>query len=341
MTIDAADLGVGDLVAEASAEATALIGGDRVLRGSAGVAMLLGLGEEQLVGGSVRDLLPLRTADGGDFWARTGLLVDPSPRLAATQVELTLPGADPRPLVVSARLIWGVDGAPLGVLLALRPDPESSGRGDELVGVVSHELRSPLTGVKGYLATVLAHWDRLDDDRRRALLTTAEQQLDRALRLLADLLDASRLEGGALLLHRQPLRLETFLGAVVERVAGADAIAVAIEPPELEALGDADRLEQVVRNLLENALRYGAPPVALRAAREGAAIVLEVSDAGGPIPEEVLRRLFDKFFRAPESRTQGSGLGLFITRGIVEAHGGTLAAASDDAGTRFRVTLPG
>lgn len=341
MTIDAADLGVGDLVAEASAEATAFISGDRVLRGSAGVASLLGLGEDQLLGGSVRDLLPLRTADGGDFWARTGLLVDPPPRLASTHIELALPGAEPRPLIASARLIWGLDGAPLGVLLALRPDAEPAGRGDELVGVVSHELRSPLTGVKGYLATVLAHWDRLDDDRRRALLTTAEQQLDRALRLLADLLDASRLEGGALLLHRQPLRLETFLGAVVERVAGGDAIAVAIEPPDLEVLGDADRLEQVVRNLLENALRYGAPPVVLRAARHGGSIVVEVADAGGPVSEEVLRHLFDKFFRAPGSRTPGSGLGLFITRGIVEAHSGTLTAASDAGGTRFRVTLPG
>jgi signal transduction histidine kinase len=211
-----------------------------------------------------------------------------------------------------------------------------------LLADVSHELRTPLSVIRGNLEGMLdglypadaAHLDVILEETR--LLE----------RLVEDLRTLSMAESGALRLHREP----TDLPALLREVASghgpqADAAGVELEVRVADDLPitelDPARIRQVVGNLLANALRY-APSrgrVTLRADRVAQAIAVEVADNGPGIAPELIGRIFERFYRSPDS--QGSGLGLPIARSLVMAHGGEISATSEPgSGTRIRFTLP-
>jgi len=228
-------------------------------------------------------------------------------------------------------------------VLALRPSGERSGIA--IISTVSHELRSPLTSVKGYTSLMLNRWDRLKDEQKRTMLEQVHHDADRVTRLVTELLDISRLETGRLVLRRQMVDLPALTASVVEKVGlGIPELDCTVAfPPEFPRVYvDPDKVEQVLTNLVENAAKYGSPK-AMRVTAEvdGAAVAVAVRDTGEGIPAEDLPRVFTKFFRRDHGRPTGTGLGLWISQGLVEAHGGRLTATSvPGEGSTFRFTLP-
>jgi two-component system CheB/CheR fusion protein len=222
---------------------------------------------------------------------------------------------------------------------------------DEFLALASHELRTPLTPTLGYLELALATLDEATPARR--YVARAAEQVDRLNALVGDLLDVGRLRGGQMRLERE----DVDLGAVVRRAveaaeveATAQGQAITLEASEgpLPVRGDARRLEQVALNLLTNAIRYAAqsPTIAVRLGRDSMAgqAVLEVQDTGPGIAAADLPHLFSRFYQVarPDRPSRGGlGLGLYLVRQLVEAHGGTVGVASTvGVGTTFTVRLP-
>lgn len=215
----------------------------------------------------------------------------------------------------------------------------------EIVSTVSHELRSPLTSVKGYTSLLLNRWDRLAEDQKKMMLEQVNHDADRVTRLITELLDISRLELGRLTLRRQMVDVRAVATLVVEKVAMDQhaleaTIAVADEIPKVYA--DPDKVEQVLTNLVENACKYGSPIGLHIGVEQGeGCLVVSVSDKGEGISAADLPQVFRKFFRRDVAKPTGTGLGLWISRGLVEAHGGHLTATSTEGvGTTFSFTLP-
>ncbi|MCU1455645.1 MAG: sensor signal transduction histidine kinase [Acidimicrobiales bacterium] len=217
--------------------------------------------------------------------------------------------------------------------------------GMEVVSTVSHELRSPLTSIKGYTSLLLNRWDRLGDEDKRMMLQQVQHDADRVTRLVTELLDISRLQTGRLTLHCQDVDLGELADSVLAKVRmGHPELDAELSFPDGFPVADADpdKIEQVLTNLIENAAKYGSP-VGLRV--EGSAdherLRVAVIDRGPGIAAEDLGRVFEKFFQQSGGRPTGTGLGLWISRGLVEAHGGELTAASTvGEGSTFAFTLP-
>jgi len=222
----------------------------------------------------------------------------------------------------------------------------------ELIANVSHELRTPIAALRAVLENVV---DGVADPDPRTL-RTALAQTERLGTLVAELLDLSRIEAGALSVEPEVLELAPLLDrAVAEARVAADVagrgirFAVDVQPPDAVLAADPPRLHQVVANLLDNASRH-APPgseVRVSARTEGPDVVLEVRDEGPGIAPADRERVFDRFTRGERAAGGGTGLGLAIARWIVELHGGRIAAvepgpAGERAapGCRIRVTLP-
>jgi signal transduction histidine kinase len=252
------------------------------------------------------------------------------------------------PVVVAGSYQREGSGPVTGAVLTLRLPPrghQSQPSGIEIVSTVSHELRSPLTSVKGYTSLMLNRWERLADDQKRMMLEQVNHDADRVTRLITELLDISRLETGRLILRRQMVDLPRLAATVVEKVS--------MEYPELEATtdfpaafpkvyADPDKIEQVLTNLVENACKY-ASPKGLRVVGRATStdVVVEVIDKGEGIAAEDLTKVFNRFFRRAEGKPTGSGLGLWISRGLVRAHGGKLEVSSVlGQGTTFSFGLP-
>jgi signal transduction histidine kinase len=218
---------------------------------------------------------------------------------------------------------------------------------DEFVSLVSHELRTPLTSIRGYVELMLA--EELNDDQRR-FLAIVDRNSERLLHLVSDLLFLAQIEAGKLAIEVGSLDLKKVVNECIEASAAvADANGVELRA-EIERLpkveGDRARLHQVLDNLLSNALKFtpSGGRVDVRLKRAGDTAVLEVADSGLGIPEGEQARLFERFFRstsAMENAIPGTGLGLTITKAIVERHGGRIDIESaEGAGTTVRVHLP-
>lgn len=214
----------------------------------------------------------------------------------------------------------------------------TDGLRSRLVATLAHDVRTPLTTIRGTLKTLARHGKRLDETTRDELVGTADHQAERLERLATDLLDLARLEAGRLDLHLQ----ETNLRAVVTTALAFADPAGRYEndvPSELTAIADPGRLEQVVVNLALNAIRYGRPPYVVEAERGSRTVVIRFRDQGPGIPAEERAALFEPF--RVESDRSSVGLGLSIVKALVEAHGGEVVYEPNrPTGAVFRVTLP-
>lgn len=232
-------------------------------------------------------------------------------------------------------------------LEALKEAAEAGDRSkSEFLNIASHELRTPLTALRITLQRAqrdLAKGRPVEADA----LGRMERYANRLVRLAIDLVEASRLERGLLVIQPACRDLGELLRAVVEDAAAlAPGRTIELQLPDepLEAEVDADRLAQVLANLIDNAVKYAPPesPVDVQAVREGAVVRITVSDRGPGIPAAAQDRLFSRFYRLPSAMHQpGLGLGLNISREIVQRHGGTLIyEAREGGGSRFVVELP-
>jgi hypothetical protein len=337
------DLPDGLLVADASGAVVALNrAGSGLLRCTA----------QEVVGRDFRDVLPLVDPAGRDWWACT----DPYNGLATRSgqperiLTLTRPSGEICNLLVTARYVRESPTGKLARLVVAFRDTASRERLErgraELISTVAHELRSPLTSVKGFTATLLAKWDKFNDDQKIVMLQTVNADADRVTRLLTDLLDVSRIDAGRLELRRQVVDV---VGAVRRVFAAYVAAGEPEERFQLVARGDLpemwcdpDKVDQVLHNLVENALKYGAGTVTVRVDGSPSGAVVTVTDQGSGIPDDMLPRVFNKFWRRGDGgRRSGTGLGLYIVKGLVEAHGGDITAGlAPSGGAQFRFSLP-
>jgi len=218
----------------------------------------------------------------------------------------------------------------------------------ELIGNVAHELRTPLTSIKGYM-------EGLIDGVLPVEATTFEKvylQADRLQRLVLDLQELSRVEGGAISLQMHPVPVAEMVTGTVEHLSPQfqdKGVTITTDiPPSLPSVrGDEDRLCQVLLNLVGNALQYtpSGGAVTVRARREQDRVQISVSDTGIGIAAEHLPRIFDRFYRVDASRSRaggGTGIGLTIAKHLVEAHGGLITVHSDGLGkgSTFTFSIP-
>ena len=219
----------------------------------------------------------------------------------------------------------------------------------QLLADVSHELMTPLTAIRGYAETLaLPQFTPASKEGQRAVKVIHEEGV-RIERLVKDLLDLARFEAGGIALTLENVDVDELFERVVDRHAPAAQekdVTIAIEPHEddIRLVGDPHRLEQAVQNRAANALRHTPPggSVRLGASREHGKVRLTVTDSGVGIPQEHLPHVFDRFYKADQSRSgAGSGLGLSIVKAIVERHGGSVSAHSrQGVETTFEIVLP-
>jgi signal transduction histidine kinase len=217
----------------------------------------------------------------------------------------------------------------------------------EFLALVSHELRTPLTAVKGFVDTVLLHWDRLPDDERRALLTRASGNADELTRLVGQLLDFARMDADRVEIRPQLLHLATAVDAVLQDLApvlAAHQVGVEVDDA-LAVVADADAFGHVLVNLLTNAVKFSPPGsrVGVTAHAAGDEIVIGVSDEGVGVAPEDQARIFERFYQsnARVASRRGTGIGLAIARRFAELHGGRIWVESEPGlGSTFSFTLP-
>jgi PAS domain S-box-containing protein len=331
-------------------------------------ARLTGLDPAEVTGKFVFDVLPLCDDDGRDWW----LYADPYHGLPTRtrHPERSLHLADGTEVLVSIGYVRERDlnhGASRSctvrrLVISLR-GAEQRERLErsraELVSTVAHELRSPLTSVKGFTATLLNKWSRFTDDQKRVMLETVNADADRVTRLITELLDVSRIESGRMEVHRQLVDLPDRARKIIAgRVAAGDAedrFRLEVHGGLPETWLDADKIDQILGNLVENAVRHGAgivtvvveparmdgeaalPPVIVPGVPDAASV--SVRDQGEGISPEVAPRVFRRFWRG--KRRGGTGLGLYIVKGLVEAHGGTIGVrCAPGGGAEFRFIVP-
>jgi len=222
----------------------------------------------------------------------------------------------------------------------------------EFVSVASHEIKTPLSVIRGYVSLLIDGIYGAVNEQQKKTLESVSDQVDRLTRLVHRLLDISRFEAGGGRLELRRINVRDFLDEltggfhVLAFQNGIDfSVNVAGDAP-VNVEGDADRLNEVLGNILSNAFKFTGHggKIALDARRDGAGLAVEVRDSGVGIPSDKLPKIFEKFYQVDNSaqpRSAGSGLGLAIAKEIVEAHGGTITAESEAGkGTRFRVTVP-
>ncbi|MCM2390416.1 sensor histidine kinase [Streptomyces albipurpureus] len=339
--IDPDDLPDGLVVADESG---------RVICFNKAAVRITAVAQADALGHSLDIALPLEDLKGRRWWTLTNPYGGLATRVGQPERNLLLPGG--REVLVSARYVRAFPTGPVNRLVISLRGTEARRRTErshaELIATVAHELRSPLTSVKGFTATLLAKWERFTDDQKRLMLETVDADANRVTRLIAELLDISRIDSGRLEVRRQPVDA----AAAVERhvqahIASGQSpnrffVRIGHELPDLWA--DPDKIDQVLGNLLENAVRHGAGTVTIEVAPASAkddekGTAVTVSDEGPGIPEESMGRVFTRFWRG--SKRGGTGLGLYIVKGIVEAHGGTITVGrGPGGGAEFRFILP-
>ena len=308
-------------------------------------AALLGIDPQEAATRPLPEVLRLLDQDG-----RTWLDVNrPFDALSIVRAvpEQSWLNASGEEVLTTAKLVRNERLGPvLGIAVGLR-----SGRGrarldrerSDLVATVAHELRSPLTAVKGFVQALLNRWDKLSDDQRKLMLPPVNADADRLARLIAELLDVARIDTGRLQLYPRESSAEVLVRRVVDSIEAGTSRGIRLEVEDglPEVFADPDKLTQVVTNLVENAIRHGQGQVAVRldASESLDGVRITVDDEGDGIPVELRRRVFTKFWTTGDSG--GSGLGMYIVGGLTRAHGGWVTI--DDApggGARVIVDWP-
>lgn len=268
----------------------------------------------------------------------------------ALEIVLTAPGS--RTLQARSFPIYEGGGATLGVGLLLRDitrEKELDEMKSQLLSTVSHELRTPLASIKGFATTLLREDVQWDDESRREFLSIIDEESDRLSELISNLLDMSRIEAGTLRVEPEPTDLRPIVTETVAefQVMTRNHQLEASMPASLPLVfADPRRLRQVVRNLVDNAVKYspdgGLITTSVQVVEENLQIV--VADHGLGIETSDLDRIFDRFYQVDSASTRkvgGSGLGLSICKAIIDAHNGQIWAESEPGiGSTFYVILP-
>ena len=304
------------------------------------------LGPTAVVGELLEEVVALQDQDSCDWYSANTPYGGLTNRVRLTEQSwFTYDGTE---VLVTGRLNRSSRGGPVDdVALVLR-----SGRGRErldrersdLVATVAHELRSPLTGVKGFVSTLLSKWDKLNDEQKKLMLATVHADSERLSRLITELLDVARIDTGRLPLYPREGDTRTLVDRCVESVRAGTTRTVetsyAEDTPTVFA--DPDKFAQVVTNVVDNAIRHGEGVVRVSTARVEepfAGVRIRVDDEGEGIPEAIRARVFTKFWK--HGVRGGTGLGMYIVNGLVRVHGGEVAITdSTSGGARLDILWP-
>lgn len=228
----------------------------------------------------------------------------------------------------------------------------------DFVSTVSHEFRTPLTSIKGFADTLLHYGAQLPDEEKRRFINIIKDQADRLIRLVENLLTVSKLGASRLEMSYRPIPLQRALERVTQSVQAKTQAKnpgverrfdIELRPPTLEVWADPDRLEQVLINLIDNAVKYSPADSIVRIRAEflpedDSRVRISVKDQGQGIPQELLPKIFTKFYRVEtplKQEVEGTGLGLYITKSLTTAMGGDIIAESETGkGSTFTVILP-
>jgi signal transduction histidine kinase len=323
----------GGIVTALSARAAEVLGVDPASalgRPVAEVALLLGPDGTPLLSGDESALQ--RALRDGEQWRGplSGVPVQSADAAAAVSVQIA-------PLQEGAVLVVG-DAAPLRELLDAN---------DALISITSHELKTPLTAIKAMSELMLSY--ELDAEQRKEMIGDIFQQAERLEQLIREILDASQIDSGRVTLDVGSVDLRDILAEVLDELqTQLDGRNLKVSFPKRlpQVRADAAKLRQVLVNLITNAIKYSpeAAPVEVKAAAGPDAVRVDVRDHGIGIRREDLSRLFKKFQRIRDPATHntaGTGLGLYIVKGLVELQGGAVEVASEyGSGSTFSFTLP-
>ncbi len=314
----------------------------------------------RMPGRSVEDLLEVvtcRFADGHEValgelpLAQALSNAEPA---RAEEIQLSVPDGRSVTMLINATPIRTEDGTVESVVVTMQdlaPLEELERQRAEFLSMVSHELRAPLTSIKGSAATVLGAEPALDPAEMRQFFRIIDQQADHMRGLISDLLDAGRIDTGTLSVVTEPMEVSVLVDQARNTfLSGGGRHLLRIDlPPDLpRVMADQRRIVQVLNNLFSNAARNSAEssPIEVGAERDGAHVAVSVSDQGRGVAPHLLPQLFRKHAGGASGdaglRDRGYGLGLAICKGLVEAHGGRIRAESAGAGrgTRFTFTIP-
>lgn len=305
---------------------------------------LTGIRLTDLLGQDIRDVLPLLGADGRSYWAIDNPWGGLRTRSGSPEQRLVL--ADGRSVLAATKhLRAGSEHTLQWLVLTMRSTTARDRIESEtsaLVSTVAHELRAPLGAVRGFSRTLRNRWDRLRDDQKLWMLEAIDTDAARLQRQVGELLDISRLDTGRLELRRRDVDLLSLIRAGIARVVStgvdADRFRVVSEFEEVQLTADPDRLTQVLSNLFENAVRHGRGTVTVTVVLRRREMQLDVSDEGTGIAPEHRALVFTRFWQA--RGRGGNGLGLYVVRGLVAAHGGRVEVVDLPGGATFRMTLP-
>ncbi len=304
------------------------------------------LGDTVEVGRPLSEVMALQDQESCDWYASNDPYKGLGSRVGLTEQSwFTTDGTE---VLVTGRINRSTRAGPVqSVALVVR-----SGRGrarldrdrSDLVATVAHELRSPLTGVKGFVGTLLSKWERLNDEQKKLMLATVYSDSERLSRLITELLDVARIDTGRLPLYPRHVDTRTLVERCVESVRAGTTrtIESSYAEPLPQVFADPDKITQVVTNVVDNAIRHGDGTVRVQV--EGITdpfpgALIRVDDEGEGIAETIRSRVFTKFWK--HGVRGGTGLGMYIVNGLTRVHGGeVLITDSDSGGARLEIRWP-
>ncbi len=344
-----------DAMIEQSADGALIIDSRwRITTFNMAMEQLTGWSREEAIGRPCAEILAIQSAQGENI-CLTACPLQQRPPLENPMVEGKITSRDGREIFVQSRYAaqYGPGGSFLGAIANVR-DITAQRREAELqntfISVISHELKTPVSIIKGYASTLARTDATFSPETLREGLTVIEEEADRLARQIQDLLDVSRLAAGGTRLDRCDFALSSLVADVVRSFAAQVEghfefeLRLADDMPPIH--GDYERLRQVLSNLISNAIKYSPEGGTIRigARAEGERALVYVADQGIGIAPEEHEQIFQRFYRVDNRvrrQTQGSGLGLYLARAIIEAHGGRIWVESQlGRGARFLFTLP-
>ncbi len=325
----------------------------RIIDFNPAMERLTGWRESEVLGRFYFKVLHPQDRQGHDLGLQDSAILQAFAGQEVVNREMIICARDGQRFVVSvtASCVRSASGEPMNGILNvhdLTRERQQEEQRSTFISVISHELQTPIAIIKGYAATLARSDTQLEPEALRARLVAIEEEADRLNKLVGNLLYASRIQANGLQMDVAPLDLGHLVRRVVRRLRAKAAVEVKLAIPEQlpTVMADRDRIEEVLQNLLDNAVKYSPrhPVISVACHATGEEVIVSVSDNGMGISLREQEQIFGRFQRVGEAMTQsipGAGLGLYISRAIIEAHGGRIWVESTlREGSTFAFSLP-